>query len=128
MKVTGSYGQQLFKIDTSKNHGRLFLPEVLVLHAKEYAIQKKEETSFDAREAKKRGLPVDEYKEQTTENESVEEEGDDTDGELKETGKLHQTVIIIVSLISAVRRGSNLPDYCDHSGNQCMHPWHHFLH
>ena len=88
MKVTGSYGQQLFKIDTSKNHGRLFLPEVLVLHAKEYAIQKKEETSFDAREAKKRGLPVDEYKEQTTENESVEEKGDDTDGELKETGKL----------------------------------------
>ena len=41
--MTGSHGQELFKVDSSKKHGRLFLPEPMVLHADEYARQKREQ-------------------------------------------------------------------------------------
>ena len=51
-------------MDSSKNHGILFLPEVLVLHADEYARQKQEEGTPEAQEAKKWGISISEYREQ----------------------------------------------------------------
>ena len=62
--MTGNHGQQLFDLERGKDHGRLFLPEPLVLHAEQYAKQKQEEGTFDAQEAKKWGMSLDEYREQ----------------------------------------------------------------
>ena len=62
--MTGSHGQQLFDLERGKDHGRLFLPEPLVLHAEQYAKQKQEESTFEAQEAKKWGMSLDEYNEQ----------------------------------------------------------------
>ncbi len=62
--MTGSHGQQLFDLERGKNHGKLFLPEPLVLHVEQYAKQKQEEGTFDAKEAKKWGMSLDEYREQ----------------------------------------------------------------
>ena len=65
--ITGSHRQQLLKIEHSKNHGRLYLPEPLVLSADEYAKQRQEEGIFEAKEAKKWGVSIDEYREQMIE-------------------------------------------------------------
>ena len=64
--MTSSHGQELFKVDSSKQHGRLFLPESMVLQAEEYARQKNEEacTHETAEEAKKLGMTIDQYREQ----------------------------------------------------------------
>ena len=51
--MTGSHGQQLFNIQRSKNHGRLYLPEALVLHPDEYA-QKKTRRKTHLRQEKLR--------------------------------------------------------------------------
>ena len=59
---TGSHGYDHFKI--SPGHGRLYLPEAMVLKVEEYAKQKQkqEESTFEAREAKKWGMSIDEYR------------------------------------------------------------------
>ena len=63
--MTGNRGKPLFKIQYLKNHGRLFLPEPLVLSTDEYAkLQKEEESILEAQEAKKWGMSVNEYREQ----------------------------------------------------------------
>ena len=64
LQMTGSHGQQLFTLERGKNHGRLFLPEPLVLHAEQYAKQKQVEGTFEAQEAKKWEMSLDEYREQ----------------------------------------------------------------
>ncbi len=64
LDITGSHGQHIFDLQRGKNHSRLFLPEALVLHADGYAKNKQEENTFEAREAKKWTLTVDEYREQ----------------------------------------------------------------
>ena len=64
LDMTGSHGQQLFDLEIGKNHGILFLPEPLVLHAEQYAKQKQVEGTFEAQEARKWGMSLDEFREQ----------------------------------------------------------------
>ncbi|XP_019849470.1 PREDICTED: uncharacterized protein LOC100635769 [Amphimedon queenslandica] len=64
--VTGSRGQELFKVPLS--HTRLFFPEEygVVLHAEEYAKQQQEANAlkWEMKEAKKFGLSLEEYQSQ----------------------------------------------------------------
>ena len=60
--IGSDLGKHTFKV--SDGHIRLYLPEALVLHTEEYDKQKEEENTFEALEAKKWGISVDEYREQ----------------------------------------------------------------
>ena len=62
MKVAGNRSQQLFSV--APNHSRLYLPELLVLHIDEYTKQKQENNTREAKEAKKWGMSVEEYRAQ----------------------------------------------------------------
>ena len=58
----GSHGHHRFNVPDG--HSRLYLPEAMVLKVKEYAKQKQENNTFEAQEAKKWGMSIDEYREQ----------------------------------------------------------------
>ena len=72
MDVTGSHRRDLFPV--ASGHSRLFLPEVLVLYPDEYDKHKQESNTFEAQEAKKWGIEVDEYREQIDELKKRESE------------------------------------------------------
>ena len=61
INVTGSRGQELFTVPP--HHSRVYLPEALVLHDKDYNVMKKT-TEHDAIEAKKFGISLEEYRQQ----------------------------------------------------------------
>ena len=66
LNITGSRNEELFKVGFT--HTRLFLPEELglVLHANDYAMQKQKDHAlqWEAEEAKKYGLSLEEYRSQ----------------------------------------------------------------
>ena len=62
MIVTGSHSHHLFPV--TSNHSQVFLPEQLVLHIDEYTKQKQEDNTTEAKEAKKWGMSVEEYRAQ----------------------------------------------------------------
>ena len=60
--VTGSHGHELFRI--APNHGRIYLPEQLVVHAKDYTQQQQIDNQQEVKIAKGYGLSVEEYRAQ----------------------------------------------------------------
>ena len=66
LNITGDRNKEIFKVGFT--HTRLFLPEELglVLHANDYAMQKQEDYAlqWEAKEAKKYGLSLEEYRSQ----------------------------------------------------------------
>ena len=66
--VTGSHGHELFRV--APNHGRIYLPEQLVVHAKEYTKQQQIDNQQEVKIAKDYGLSVEEYR---TQNETLEQ-------------------------------------------------------
>ena len=77
--VTGSHGHDLFKV--APNHGCIFLPEQLVVHAKDYTQQQQIDNQQDVKIAKDYGLSVEEYRaqhemlEQANKNRDMDHEG-----------------------------------------------------
>ena len=62
LRVTGSHGQQFFRI--APNHSRIYLPEQLVVHAKDYTQQQQIDNQQEVKIAKDYGLSVEEYRAQ----------------------------------------------------------------
>ena len=60
--VTGSHGHDLFRV--APNHDRIYLPEQLVVHAKDYTQQQQIDNQQDVKIAKDYGLSVEEYRAQ----------------------------------------------------------------
>ena len=60
--VTGSYGQELFRV--ASNHDHIYLPEQLVVHAEEYTQQQQIDNQHEVKIAKDFGLSVEEYRAQ----------------------------------------------------------------
>ena len=100
MDITGSHGQDLFPI--SSGHSRLFLPEVLVLYPDEYAKHEQETITFEAQEAKKWGLGIDEYREQIDELRKRESERQRKFVEQRKKHEEHQEVNTLGQIIHEV--------------------------
>ena len=60
--VTGSHGHDLFRV--APNHGRIYLPEQLVVHAKDYTQQQQIDNQQEVNRVKDYGLSVEEYRAQ----------------------------------------------------------------
>ena len=62
LDVTGSHGHDLFRV--APNHDRIYLPEQLVVHAKDYTQQQQIDNQQEVKIAKDYGLSVEEYRAQ----------------------------------------------------------------
>ena len=62
LDLTGTHGQHLFTI--SSDHGRVYLPEQMVLHVNEYELQQQKQNEYETKLAKEYGLSVEEYRAQ----------------------------------------------------------------